>query len=353
MFEPSPLPYVPTLLERLKLRAQVDRSIRAVLDGLGMLEIHVPSIVPVPGMEDHLDAFQIRSPTRKLWEPRWLHTSPEFAIKERFGEIGCDVYCMARVYRDEPSGLHHSPEFTMLEWYRRDSDYTALMSDVEEIIRTVVVDVLGTDCPNLAGSRGTFDLRGSWRRISWEDAFSPYVPDPLRAEAAAWATALRAAGIEVDPEWDIETLSSMLWAEVIEPSFDREPIFLIEFPASQAALARLSAHNPEVAERFEVYLPGPWARSPGWGGIEIANAFSELIDPEDQRRRFEVCLERRRAASLPVFPMPEDLLKGLETMPVTAGIALGVDRLTTWVAQALLGWQVEVSDFFCTARGGQ
>ena len=354
LFTPLVRPSCPPLTDRLRLRSRVDQSIRRVFEALGLLEVHVPSIVPCPGMEEHLDAFEIRSPTRRSWAPRWLHTSPEFAIKERFGELNADIYCMARVYRDEPSGPYHSPEFTMLEWYRRDADYHALMDDVERLIRAVITDVIGHDEPHLPARGATLALHRPWRRVRWQDAFAPFLDeDPLHASLAAWRRALTRAGIEPDDRWDEATLSSMLWAEVIEPSFSDEAIFLTEFPANQAALARLHPDDDRVAERFEAYLPGPWERAPGWGGIEIANAFSELINVEEQRARFDRCLAQRGAAGLPVFPMPEDMLAGIANMPRTAGIALGVDRLTTWIARAILSWDVTVADFYCTRRGGQ
>lgn len=341
----------PSLQARLELRAKVDRAIRRVFDDLKMLEVHVPSLVPVPGMEDHLDAFEVSSPRRESWPSRWLHTSPEFAIKEVFGELECDIYCMARVYRDEPSGPHHSPEFTMLEWYRHGVDYTALMDDTEQILRAVARDVLESERPSFFHRDGYLDLSRPFRRVRWCEAFAPFVKgDPLHAAQADWAQALSERGHFVDPAWDRETLLSMVWCELIEPTFESEAVFLIEFPADQAALAKLSPRDARVAERFELYVPGPWERSPGWGGVELANAFSELIDPVEQRRRFEGCIARREALGVPVFPMPEDMLAGLETMQTTAGIALGVDRLATWIGQTFLGWDVTVYDFFCTRR---
>ncbi len=342
-----------SLTERLRLRATVDRSIRGYLDAQGLLEVHVPSMVPVPGMEEHLTAFQVSSPHRSTWQPRWLHTSPEFAIKEMFGQIEADVYCLARVYRDEPTDRQHAPEFTMLEWYRHDADYHVLMRDVEALIRTVVQDVTGTQRPQLVGQHAAIDLDAPFRRISWVEAFAPFLSsDPLTARRNEWAEALRAHGIHPDADWDLETLCSMLWAEVIEATFVDQAVILYGFPADQAALARLSADDPQVAERFEVYVPGPWDRAPGWGGIEVANAFSELIDPVEQRARFERCMQRRSEMGVPPFSMPEDLLAGLEEMGTTAGIALGVDRMTLWIAQTLLGWDVSVYDFYCTRRDG-
>lgn len=318
------------------------------------MEVHVPSLVPVPGMEDHLDAFTVASPTRQQWAPRWLHTSPEFAIKEVFGALDCDIFCMARVYRDEPSGPHHSPEFTMLEWYRRDVDYTALMDDTEALLRDVVQATCGTLRPTLVDGRGALDLTGPFERRTWREVFDPFVDgDALNAPTDAWAAALQRAGIDVAPQWDRDTLMSMLWCEAIEPTLSDRPLFLTEFPAEQAALALLSPRDARVAERFELYVPGPWLRTPGWGGIELANAFSELIDPVEQRIRFEACREKRAGLGIPVFPMPEDMLVGLEAMPTTAGIALGVDRLTTWIAQAIFGWDVTVQSFFCTRRAGE
>lgn len=340
-----------SLQERLTLRARVDQAIRAHFAAQGLLEVHVPSLVPVPGMEAHLAAFEVRSPERVHWTPRWLHTSPEFAIKEVFGELEGDIYTLARVYRDEPSGDHHSPEFTMLEWYRRGVDYRVLMEDTEQLVRRVLQATVGSSTPDFAHGRGGVDFSQPFARVPWVEAFGPYLEgDPLQAPRAAWAKALETRGHFVDPAWDIEMLSSMLWAEVIEPTFGEAPIFLTEFPADQAALARRTAHDPRVAERFELYVPGPWSRAPGWGGIELANAFSELIDPVEQRQRFEACIAQRAARGASAFAMPEDMLAGLETMPPTAGIALGVDRMTTWIAQAFLGWEVSLYDFFCTRR---
>lgn len=339
------------LQKRLELRAQVDRTIRSVFEELGILEVHVPSMVPVPGMEEHLAAFQVTSSTRKTWAPRWLHTSPEFAIKEVFGELDSDIFCLARVYRDEPSGFHHAPEFTMLEWYRRGVNYDPLMADTELILRRVVHAVLGTTTPEFYNGHGHLDLEKPFPRLAWKDAFAPYLDEPpLTASRDSWARALTTHDHYVDPAWDKDTLSSMLWAEVIEPTFGNEALFLTEFPADQAALALLSPKDSRVAERFELYVPGPWERAPYWGGIELANAFSELIDPQEQRLRFERCIVQREAMAAPTFPMPEDMLAGLESMDTTAGIALGVDRLTAWIAQAFLGWDVSIYSFYCTRR---
>lgn len=335
----------------MRLRAAVDRSIRAFFDEENMLEVHVPTMVPVPGMEEHLEAFQVYSAARTTWGPQWLHTSPEFAIKEVFSQIQSDIYCLARVYRDEPCGPHHAPEFTMLEWYRHRTDYHALMVDTERLLRRVVRDLLGTERPHAVGRDVEIHFDRPIRRVRWYDAFSPYIDeDPLIASRDTWASALERHGVAVDEAWDRDTVLSMFWAEVIEPTFGEEPIFLIEFPADQAALARLSPSDARVAERFELYVPGPWDRTPGWGGVELANAFSELVDVHEQRTRFAACIEQRDVRGMAAFHMPEDLLQGLETLDACAGIALGVDRLTTWLAQTFLGWNVRVYDFYATRR---
>lgn len=339
------------LERRLRLRAAVDAAIRRFFAAENLLEVHVPTMVPVPGMEEHLTAFQVHSTARKTWGPQWLHTSPEFAIKEVFGELACDIFCMARVYRDEPCGPHHAPEFTMLEWYRHDSDYHVLMDDTERLLRQVFRDVLGTERPQTPDGTMLLALDEGIRRVRWVDAFAPYIDgDPLTASRDAWAQALEAHGVSVDAHWDRDTVLSMFWAEVIEPTFDSEAIFLIEFPADQAALARLSPHDARVAERFELYVPGLWERAPGWGGVELANAFSELVDVDEQRTRFEACIRRRDAMGVAAFDMPADLLLGLERLDPCAGIALGVDRLTTWIAQTFLNWEVTVYDFYATRR---
>lgn len=351
IFVPLDAHAAPSLEARLLLRAAVDRSIRAFFDAENMLEVHVPTMVPVPGMEEHLAAFQVHSTARTTWGPQWLHTSPEFAIKEVFSDIERDIYCMARVYRDEPCGPHHAPEFTMLEWYRHGTDYRALMDDTERLLRKVLLDVLGTARPSIFLNDRTLRFDGSIRRVRWVDAFAPYIDgDPLTASRDEWAKALDSHGISVDSHWDRDTVLSMFWAEVIEPTFGDEAIFLIEFPADQAALARLSPEDPRVAERFELYVPGPWARDPGWGGVELANAFSELVDVRAQRQRFEACIARREELRVAAFQMPEDMLHGLRSLDSCAGIALGVDRLTVWIAQTFLGWEVSVYDFYATSR---
>ncbi len=332
-----------------RLRATLEKVIRSWCDESGLLEVFAPAIVQSPGMEPHLRAFEVRA-VEAADHCGYLHTSPEYAIKSWLGHFDCDVFSLGRVFRDEPAGRMHWPEFTMLEWYRVDSDYEALMKDVESLFCTVCRAFGATDAVVLPAAGASISLHAPFERITWSDAMLRHAgvvddsdPDQLRA-------ALARAGIKADRSWDAATLRSMVWCEVIEPHLGAPtPTFLTEFPARDAALARISEANPAVAERFEFYVRGSWERGLGVdaaGGIELANAFSELVDSTEQRQRFLAEEQLRRDRGLPVYPMPEAMLAGLDAMKPSAGIALGVDRLAVWLAEAFLGIRASVRDFY-------
>jgi elongation factor P--(R)-beta-lysine ligase len=207
------------------------------------------------------------------------------------------IFQICKCFRGRERGARHLPELTLLEWYSAGIDYLGMMAETEALIRFVASDVLGGNRFTYGGEE--IDLSPTWRRMTVHEAFRSL--GSLTAEEA-----LR------------EDLFEEILTAEIEPSLGRpNPLFLCDYPASGGALARLKPEDPAIAERFELYI----------AGIELCNAFSELTDSEEQRRRFRGELSRRAARGEPVYPMPEKFLDALRSMPESAGNALGVDRL--------------------------
>ena len=269
----------------LEARARIVQTIRAFFIAEGFLEVETPQRIPVNAPELHIDA--VRS---GAWS---LHTSPELCMKRLLAAGYPRIFQICRVWREAERGSRHLPEFTLLEWYRSDADYLNLMDDCEALLRVLVP----------AGSlpvRGTeIDLASPWERITVAEAFAAYASLSLAQALAA------------------DRFDELLSSEV-EPRLGQlRPTFLYDYPAQLAALARHKTLHPELAERFELYV----------AGIEVANAFSELTDPAEQRQRFTADEAARRAQGKEPLLLPEKFLAELVNLPLAAGIALGVDRL--------------------------
>ncbi|MBN1847881.1 MAG: EF-P lysine aminoacylase GenX [Deltaproteobacteria bacterium] len=276
--------------DRLSLRARVIISIRRFFEESGYLEVDTPIIIPAPAPEVHIDAI-------RAGYDRFLQTSPELCMKRLMASGYPKIFQICKCFRESERGHNHLPEFTILEWYRSGIDYQDLMMECEEMIHMVVRDLgIGQTIAYL-GDR--IDLSRPWDRLSVEEAFNCYS-----------STSLNQA-LEEDRFDEIMVLE-------IEPRLNRKrPLFLYDYPASLASLARIKEKKPDVSERFELYL----------GGLELANAFSELTDAGEQARRFDLDQERRKRMGKSSYPIPEKFLKALDTMPPTAGIAFGLDRL--------------------------
>lgn len=328
-----------TVAHKVRLRAAVESAIRRYFAETRALEVSTPSLVANPGLEPQLRAFDATPRHCPALGRRALHTSPEYAIKATFAEVETDVFTLARCFRDEPLSRWHHPEFTMLEWYRRTDGMEPVMRDVEHLLTAAsraAAEVL---------ERPTPALGRSFRRLTVQQAFRDAADiDVLEASRDQMASAASARGLATQPEWDWNTLFSLLYAFVVEPSLAGDtPVFLTHFPASEAALARLDDDDPRVALRFEVYGTAPRATGEQ-DVIELANAFVELTDPVEQRDRFASDLARRSADDAPTYPMPEPMLAGIAAMPPTTGIALGLERLLVWAAQCC-GYETRVSDY--------
>ena len=266
------------------------------------------------------------SSPRSTARPRgrlYLHTSPEFACKKLLAAGETRLFTFAHVFRNRERGPLHHPEFTMLEWYRADEPYEALMEDCAEILGVAAA----------AGGVDVFAFRGRKvdplalpERLSVADAFRRFAGIDLpatmdvagRTDRAALAQAVRAAGGRVADDDSWADLFGRMLVERVEPNIgDGRATVLCEYPVAEAALARPKPGDPRVAERFELYACG----------VELANAFGELTDPVEQRRRFEADMDLKQRLYGERYPVDEDFLAALAHMPPASGIALGFDRL--------------------------
>lgn len=271
--------------QHLEQRARIVHTIRAFFVAAGFLEIETPHLLPGNAPELHIDPVAAGD--------GFLHTSPELCMKRLLAAGYRQIFQLCRCWRLGERGARHLPEYTMLEWYRQGCDYQALMDDCEALLRALV------PAGELSWQGEAVDLAAPWELLTVREAFARHAAVPLDRALA-------------------EGRFDEAMALEIEPHLGRgRPTFLHEYPAACAALARKKPGAPELAERFELYIYG----------LELANAFSELTDPDEQRQRF-ICEEeeRRRAGKTPV-PLPEKFLAELGTLGSAAGIALGVDRL--------------------------
>lgn len=301
-------------LEALRRRAALLAEIRAFFAERGVLEVDTPALCSrgVTDLHLHNLSCRVELPFEESdggdgrGRTFYLQTSPEFAMKRLLAAGSGPIFQICKAFRDGEAGRLHQPEFTMLEWYRPGFDHHALMDEMDALLAAV----LGA---------------ASAERVPYGELFEQKLGiDPHRAAPADLRVAAERAGVDAVgmDDADRDTWLHLLLSCVIEPELGRgRPTFVHDFPASQAALAKVrrgAAGLPDVAERFEVYIEG----------IELANGYHELTAAAEQRRRFESDLAARRAAGLPEPPVDERLLAALEAdMPPCAGVALGVDRL--------------------------
>ena len=311
----------------LEGRARLNRFLRSFFDEHGFLEIEAPILVPSPGLEVHLDAFEVGNSAASQ---RYLITSPEYQMKRLLAGGLHKIYSLGKVFRRGERGRHHNPEFTMLEWYATGWSWSQLTDSVEALVSTATTAQRGA--PVLTFDDRVIDLAPPWPRRSVRSLFDEYAnvlldgdesPEALRAKLAARGHALPQNSLSFDD------LFFTVFLDVIEPRLQRQatPTVVHDWPRPLAALARSRPDDPRVVERFEVYVP-----SPG-GLLELCNGFGELVDPVEQRARCENDLARRAALELPAYPIDERFLSALADMPASAGVALGIDRL----AMLLLG----------------
>ncbi len=309
----------------LRLRARVMRTVREFFDGRGFLEVETPALLSAPDPAPHLVSFVTEyADARGKW-PLYLQTSPELPMKRLLGAGHERIYQITRFFRNGERTSLHNPEFTGLEWYEAYADYRSAMETAEALVCDVARRILGQDRLQREGK--TIDLRPPWERISVREAFLRYSGiDPwARQNRDELAASARSVGIHVAGDDGWEDLFFKISLERVEPNLGRtKPTLLFDYPAPLALLAKRKAEEPSVAERFEVFA----------GGMELANGFTELNDPEEQRARWERELEVRRRENPDASPpLDEAFLQALEAgVPPAAGVALGLDRLVMLLA---------------------
>lgn len=290
-------------LEALRARARMLADLRAFFAARSVLEVDTPQLSAAANSDPNLHSLCV---TGQGDEPRWLHTSPEFPMKRLLAAGAGAIYQVCHVFRAGEAGRVHNPEFTLLEWYRPGFDHYRLMDEVAELLECL----LGGDTPAKAPERFTY--REVFRRHAGID--------PFGVNAAGLRRALARHGVAPPGnELSRDECLDLLMGAVIGPQLGRERLcFVIDYPASQAALARVRRGPPDVAERFELY----------WRGVELANGYHELLDAREQARRFDRDNACRRRAGQPEMPVDRHLLAALQAgMPACAGVALGLDRL--------------------------
>jgi elongation factor P--(R)-beta-lysine ligase len=316
----------PLLLARNRLKA----ALRAHFEHAGFTEVEAAQLQASPGNETHLHGFRVEAVSIDgARADVWLHTSPEFAAKKLLAAGETRIFDFARVFRNRERGRLHSPEFTMLEWYRASETYEALMADCAQILR-IAAEAGGRDRWTFRGRE--VDPRLPPARLTLAEAFRRFAGIDLLAtlsaaatDREALATAATDAGVRVAADDSWSDVFSRVLVEMVEPVIgnDRATI-LCEYPWPEAALARRKPGDPLVAERFELYACG----------VELANAFGELTDTAEQRRRFEEDMALKQAIYGERYPIDEEFLQALAAMPQASGAALGFDRLAMLAAGA-------------------
>ena len=302
----------------LRARAAITAATRAWFGACDFVEVETAILQVSPGNEAHLHAFatELVAPDATR-HPLYLHTSPEFAAKKLLAAGEPRLFTFARVFRNRERGPLHHPEFTMLEWYRANEPYGMLIEDCAALL-AAAADAAGTRRFAFRGRAA--DPFAKPERLTVAQAFARHAGIDLLAapERDALARAATQQGIRVAADDTWADVFSRVLVERIEPNLGiGRATILDEYPVSEAALARPTAHDPRVAERFELYVCG----------VEIANAFGELTDPAEQRRRFEAEMAEKQRVHGERYPLDEDFLAALGTMPPASGIALGFDRL--------------------------
>ena len=277
------------LIPNLKRRAFIYRTIRSFFDEQGFLEVETP--VRSPAIAPEKEIIPIES------EGWFLSTSPELYMKRLLAAGYDKIYQFSHCFRKDERGKYHNPEFTLLEWYRKGAHYGQMMTDTEQLVTTIAA---GLGIGNTLSYRdNTIDLCLPWPRTTISQAFQKLAGwDPVVAPDVR--------------RFDEDTVLKVI------PNLDpHRPTYLVDYPAPMASLARLKPNNPRVAERCELFI----------GGLELANAYSELINQKEQELRFRDEIEQIKQEQGRIAPMPDNFLKAVSNLPECAGIAMGIDRL--------------------------
>jgi len=309
---------------RLVARAQVLSFARRWFAAQGFTAVEPAALQSSPGNEIHLHGFKtaLIAPDGSPREA-WLHTSPEFAMKKLLAAGEERIYALTDVFRNRERTALHAPEFTMLEWYRTGAPLKRLVEDCAALT-ALAAHVAGAKVFVFRGREASpfepperLTVREAFLRYAGVDIYDS-LPPGGPPETATFARQAKGAGLRIAPDDSWSDIFSRLLSERVEPNLGiGRPTALHAYPASEAALARLNPDDPRVADRFEFYCCG----------VELANAFHELVDPAEQRRRFAADMAEQRRIYGTSAPIDEDFLAALAHMPDASGAALGFDRL--------------------------
>lgn len=313
----------------LAARGTITRAVRAWFEAQGFTEVETGALVVSPGNETHLHAQRADLTGHDGQKrERYLRTSPEFACKKLLAAGEMRIFELARVFRDRERGDRHLPEFTMLEWYRANEDYEAVIRDTVAIIQ-LAAETAGTRVFSFRGHTADATLPPEFLTVF--DAFSRFsdvnlavtVRQSMGDRDALAAAAQGKVRVANDDTWS--DIFSKILVEHVEPHLGQGRLtVLYEYPTPEAALARTKPSSPDVAERFEVYACG----------VELANGFGELTDADEQRRRFAESMEEKERRYGERYPIDEEFLAAVGAMPPASGVALGFDRLVMLAAGA-------------------
>jgi lysyl-tRNA synthetase class 2 len=306
--------------EVFQFRSQIIQAIRSFFHDRHFLEVDGPLLTPYPTLDANIHSVEtwLSDPTGKK-KRFFLHTSPEHAMKKLLA-AGADRICfVGKVFRDRELTPIHNPEFTMAEWYRREATYTDIRKDTENMIYTIARQVFSTE--RISVQERHIDLTPPWERKTLKTLFQQYVGISLDQNLTfdALHRVAKSLAIPSDPGDTWETLFFRLFLEKIEPHLGHpKPTFVLDYPLQMGLMAKKKCNEPEWVERVELYI----------GGIELANGYSELLDPQEQHARFQAEKQKKQAETQQDYPIDEELLSALDVgIPPSAGIALGVDRL--------------------------
>ncbi|MBN2358708.1 MAG: EF-P lysine aminoacylase GenX [Deltaproteobacteria bacterium] len=314
------------LLASILARQRLRSTLRRFFDDRGFIEVETPLLIAANAPEPHIDAIPVEFRAAGSRQRRYLRTSPELALKRLLAAGAERIYEIGRAVRDDDSDAAHRVEFTLLEWYRARAPHRTLMDDCDQLL-AACADAFELRAPAV-GPAGACDLRAPAERLTVAEAFYLYAgvdATPfLGGDAAGLAAAARRAGIVLPgvparPEaGQFEHVFFAAFLSAVEPHLGLgRPTILDRWPAPLGALARRAPDDARVALRFELYA----------AGHELANAFDELTDTDEQRRRFTSAQAERAAAGRDPYPLDESFLSELGRMPPACGIALGVERL--------------------------
>ncbi len=316
----------------LEARAAIIREIRAFFDGQRFTVVETPILQTCPVIDAHIRAFgtDLRGVDGEIARRLYLHTSPEFAMKKLMVAGMEKIYQICHVFRNAEDSKRHSPEFTMIEWYRTNADYNDIMKDCEGLLRQVAY---AAGIKRYVYKQYGCDPFGEFERLTVADAFARYTNIDLKEYLPPLAEGLEGGedhtdrfreaiadlGIRTAPDDHWDDLFFRVMDAKIEPQLGMmQPTFLCDYPIAMASLSRPKKDDPRFAERFELYVCG----------IELANAFSELTDAAEQRKRYHIEMKIKQRLYGETYPLDEDFIAALELgLPESGGIALGIDRL--------------------------